>query len=318
MVAVSNSKSLTQPNFTGTVTVFNSAASTTTIAATNLVQPQDWNSGLNVFMTPQGNTAGTSAVSGTVVHLAGGNNITLSGSQGAGAATLSIQGVGPRSDMRPNDLNNNTSWLVPTNNELYFLPAYPQGLVNASVVQMPVSFGGTSTATTTTRDWSITFSACLYQIDVGANSTQMTSRTSVTGSIAISRTSSSATYTTALNGNTGTTTASNYLSNAVILRLPMASTYVPAQTYFFGFAVSTATGGQNSGGAFGMLVMTDINSNFAQWASNTFNAQASSLFFDYDAAVYSTTSASWPSTIPFSALNRATSGEKLYVEFVNQ
>jgi hypothetical protein len=90
MSAISHSKSLTMADFTGTVTVFNSAGNTTSIAATDLVRPSDFNSAHNVFLTISGNTLGTSTVSGTNIVLAGGNNITLSANTAAGAATISI------------------------------------------------------------------------------------------------------------------------------------------------------------------------------------------------------------------------------------
>jgi hypothetical protein len=64
---------------TGTVTVFNSAGITTTVAATDLVRPTDWNSAHNQYVTIGGNTAGASTLSGTNVEFHGGNNVTLSG-----------------------------------------------------------------------------------------------------------------------------------------------------------------------------------------------------------------------------------------------
>ena len=66
-------------DFTGTVTVFNSAGATTTANATQIVRPSDWNSAHNEFLTLSGNTAGVSTLSGTNIGFQGGNNITLSG-----------------------------------------------------------------------------------------------------------------------------------------------------------------------------------------------------------------------------------------------
>ena len=77
-MAISHIKSNTIGDFTGTVTVFDSLGSTVTAAATDLVRPSDWNSAHNLFYTLAGNTAGSSAVSGTDVAWVGGNNVTLS------------------------------------------------------------------------------------------------------------------------------------------------------------------------------------------------------------------------------------------------
>jgi len=70
-------KSNTIADATGTLTVFNTAGSTETAAATNLVRPSDWNSAHAIAWNLGGNTAGAAAVSGTDVSLFGGNNITL-------------------------------------------------------------------------------------------------------------------------------------------------------------------------------------------------------------------------------------------------
>lgn len=88
-MAISHVLSSPIADFTGTVTVFNSAGQTTTVNATQIVRPSDWNSAHNQFLTISGNTAGTSTLSGTNIVLAGGNNVTLSGS----GSTVSI--VGP-------------------------------------------------------------------------------------------------------------------------------------------------------------------------------------------------------------------------------
>jgi hypothetical protein len=77
-MAVSHIKSNIVPDFTGTVTVFNSVGSTETRNATDLVRPSDWNSAHNQYLTLSGNTAGASTMSGTNIVFQGGNNITMS------------------------------------------------------------------------------------------------------------------------------------------------------------------------------------------------------------------------------------------------
>lgn len=92
-MAVSHVKSNTIGDFTGTVTVFNSAGSTVTANATDIVRPSDWNSGHNQFVTLSGNTNNSSNLSGTNIVFQGGNNITLSGVTAAGAATIVFSGA---------------------------------------------------------------------------------------------------------------------------------------------------------------------------------------------------------------------------------
>lgn len=90
MGALSHVKSDTIADFTGTITGFNSQGSTTTIAATDLVRPVDWNSAHNFFQTISGNTSGTSTASGTNLVIGATNGIQVSHSTAAGAATLWI------------------------------------------------------------------------------------------------------------------------------------------------------------------------------------------------------------------------------------
>ena len=61
--------------------------------ATSVVRPSDWNSAHNQFLTVSGNTAGSSTMSGTNIVWQGGNNVTLSVSTAAGAATVVVSGA---------------------------------------------------------------------------------------------------------------------------------------------------------------------------------------------------------------------------------
>jgi hypothetical protein len=69
-------------DFTGTVTVFNSAGVTTTANATEIVRPSNWNSVHNEYYTLTGNTNSASTVSGTNVIFEGAGALTLTGSAG--------------------------------------------------------------------------------------------------------------------------------------------------------------------------------------------------------------------------------------------
>lgn len=93
MSAITHAFSQSIVDAVGTVTIFNSQGSTQTIAATDLIGASDWNSGHAQLATLAGNTAGVSSLSGTNIVIAGGNNLTVSGIQGANAATVSLIGA---------------------------------------------------------------------------------------------------------------------------------------------------------------------------------------------------------------------------------
>jgi len=76
-MAVSHVKIDVIPDFTGTVTIFNSQGSTQTLNATDLVRPSDWNSAHNQYMTISGNTLNASTASGTNIQFQGAGNISL-------------------------------------------------------------------------------------------------------------------------------------------------------------------------------------------------------------------------------------------------
>ena len=78
-------------DFTGTVTVPNSAGGTETKAATDLVRPSDWNSAHQFNQTISGNTLGSSTASGTNLVMGFQNGIQGQMSTAAGAATLWVQ-----------------------------------------------------------------------------------------------------------------------------------------------------------------------------------------------------------------------------------
>lgn len=77
---------------TGTIVV-GIVPNTSTVAASNLVQPQiGWNTAHLLGQGLIGNTVGQQSVSGSNIWLSGGNNITLSAVQGVDEATIGIVG----------------------------------------------------------------------------------------------------------------------------------------------------------------------------------------------------------------------------------
>lgn len=98
-MAVSHVKSVTVADFTGTVTAFNSQGSTTTVAASDLARPSDWNSAHNQLYTLTGNTTNGSTASGTNVILSGGPGIVLGGFTGSIQVGLqTVSGFNPYPD----------------------------------------------------------------------------------------------------------------------------------------------------------------------------------------------------------------------------
>ena len=91
-MAVSHVYSNTNADATGTLTIWN-GATTSSVAATNLVRPTDWNSAHNQYLTISGNTSGSSTMSGTNIVFGGTNGVTLSASSAANAATLWVEGM---------------------------------------------------------------------------------------------------------------------------------------------------------------------------------------------------------------------------------
>jgi len=89
MGAITHVKSITIADFTGTITVNNSAGATTTANATDLARPGDWNSAHQIANTISGNTGGdASTMAGTNLIYGGTGPITLKHSTAASKATL--------------------------------------------------------------------------------------------------------------------------------------------------------------------------------------------------------------------------------------
>jgi hypothetical protein len=147
MSALSHAKSLTQADFGGTVTVFNSQGSTVTAAATDLARPADWNSVHQQYITISGNTEGTANATATNIVWAGGYGIELSMSTVAGGATISIE---ERPDKYYANLPfiANSTTLQPTQSTSAVAPFLLENPITAKFIRLMMS-GATSVASTT-------------------------------------------------------------------------------------------------------------------------------------------------------------------------
>ncbi len=81
-MAITHAFSNTIADATGTVTVWN-GATTSTVPASVLVKPSDWNSAHAMAFTLTGNTTQNSTVSGTDILFAGSGNVSVGGSNGS-------------------------------------------------------------------------------------------------------------------------------------------------------------------------------------------------------------------------------------------
>jgi hypothetical protein len=224
MVAISHVQSITIGDFTGTITVFNSAGSTTTANATDIVKPSGWNSVHQLAATISGNTLGASStLSGaTNVVLAGGSNVSLSLNTGASAATISIIAGG-------GILSRYTDWGLDgasSASQITLGSASIKGFiipedVSFSRVDVPIFLSLTSSATANTFGMAVSSGLIIYTRNVSTLSP-------IIGSLG------NTTYTVASTSNVNSVTGARYVS------FPLA-TKLSAGEYFAAFQMSTNT-----------------------------------------------------------------------------
>src|SRR4029077_12762766 len=92
-MAFSHVKNETRADWTGTVTVGNSAGSSTTMAATDLIRPSDWNSAHKELYTLSGNTTLGSTASGTNVVYAASGILSIGGTSDSVVFSKKIGGI---------------------------------------------------------------------------------------------------------------------------------------------------------------------------------------------------------------------------------
>ena len=167
MSAITHIKSETIGNWTGAVTVFNSAGTTTTANATDLVQPQDWNSKHALNFTISGNTAGVSSSTGTNLVYGATDGLKVSLSTVAGAATLWMGDNVTISTAHQRQLGA-SSGIVPANTTLWLVPFRLDHYLSASTLQVMQSYTGTVT-TASTAQAGQTLSVALYSQNATAS-----------------------------------------------------------------------------------------------------------------------------------------------------
>lgn len=239
-MAVSHAYSNAVADWTGTVTGFNSQGSTTTIAATEIVRPSDWNSAHNQFYSLAGNTIGNSTASGTNVIIAGSGGISVGGSTG----TIVISGPAAGTA---------TLWF-PYNEGVNVVGNHGQGTIH--IVPVPTPVGAAlgelhidricfpwyfSNATNSTGTMSLSQSIGLYTRNANtislAHSTSFSTQWTFSGTV-----------------NSG---------SQVGIRLHTVpwTTTIGDGRYYVGIGVRTSTGGANA--TLNQVLVSQMNSNFS-------------------------------------------------------
>lgn len=270
-MAVSHVKSDTIADFTGTITGFNSQGSTTTIAATDLVRPVDWNSAHNQFYTLTGNTNGNSTASGTNVLFAGSGGITVGGSTGtiviSAAAPFTQSGYHPYPDNEyfPGQVGQGTLALEPER--------FPDFQCDRILIPVINTNSSNSSGSHTVSFW-----AGIYTRNVSTLSllTSYSTSTGVTHS--------------------GTAGSYSLYSGLRLFSIPATTTFTAGQ-YWLGFLSRTTSGGAN--GTYSNLILSNLTNIFAGHfgvANNT------TMQFTLGQGIYSATTSSLPGSIGFNQI----------------
>jgi len=271
-MAISHAFSNPIANATGTLTVWN-GATTATVAATDIVRPQDWNSAHNQYLTLAGNTAGASTVSGTNIVFQGGSNMTLS----ANGSTVVFSAAGGGGGITRNYFNPQDAYVQVVgqqgNNVLHMQPAYFPD-VTMDRVAFPVVF---SNSTNSTGTVSLSMQIGVYTRN--ASTFSLLASTSVSQAITFSGTVGNSTF------------------NGMRLLTAPWSTSFPEDQYYVGIHTRTSTGGGN--GTFNQFLASQINSNFSGiMGENTNASQQYTRGLGTYSATFSTTGL--PAAVPIS------------------
>jgi hypothetical protein len=305
MSALSHVKSNPIADFTGTVTVFNSAGATATANATDLVRPGDWNSAHNFFQTISGNTLGTSTASGTNLVIGATGGISASHSTAAGAATLwmSAPAVSSLSATGAIQISTNGSTIsigvLPQTATMWFpfnegvnvagqhgqatwqitpVPTPPTadfGVVSIDRVCFPVVFSNSSNSTGSAT---LSMSMGLYS----KNGSTLSLAHSTTGTLAI-------TFSGTVNNST--------FAGMRLMTVPW-TTQIGEGRWYVGIASRTTTAGGNCSAS--QMQISQVNSNFSGlFGANSNRSHQWPLGF----GVMSVSSSGVPSSIAFSNLD---------------
>jgi len=323
-MALYHVKSNTVADFTGTVTGFNSQGSTTTLAATNLVRPADWNSAHMMAGTISGNTSGQSTYSGaTNVVFQGGNNVTLSLATAASAATVLFSAANDitRGNWEPwPPIGGGVAFNTLGQNSIYLQKLLPGVNVSFNNIERVVS--GSTVSSTNSNAVTHTYHYGLYSKGTGGStsqyeliaSSQMVFQASISSNVSagftISQGAGSYTNTSAGTANMSALTGYKHLY------MPFTSTLTAGGEYAVAMRMSSATAVGTNAFRMGVRDLSNINNlSIGKLYATTVLVTNASHVGDLAQGVYSATSSNLPATIALSGLTNAVSQQRMYLQF---
>lgn len=277
-MAISHIKSDTIADFTGTITGFNSQGSTTTIIASDLVRPSDWNSAHNFFQTISGNTLGSSTASGTNLVLGFTNGLQGQMSTAAGAATLWVQ----QPILSGKNLYKDLALVTAQQGQgsLQFDP---------EVLPAPVQFDRlvfglfNTNSSNSSGSHTLSFWAGFYT----RNASTLSLLTSTSSSTALT--------------HSGTAGSYSLYSGQRLFTIPMTST-LTAGEYWVAFLSRTTSGGAN--GSYSNVAGSAYATNFL---GHFGSSHATTYQFTLGQGQYSATTSGLPASVAFSQINGSNS-----------
>lgn len=276
-MAVSHIKSDTIADFTGTITGFNSQGSTTTIAATDLVRPSDWNSAHNQFYTLTGNTTGNSTASGTNVIFAGSGGVSVGGSTGtiviSCPSPLTYSGFAPYADLG----------MVTIATSQGTLSVEPMHIPNVQFDRIGFIINNTNSSNSS-GSHTLNFRLGIY-----------TRNASTLSLVASQSTSYGVTH-------SGTAGSYSLYSGMRIVTMGMTTTLTEGR-YWLAVNSNTTSGGAN--GSYSMFGITQVNTAFAGIFSVATNTTQQ---YTLGQGIYTASTTGIPGSIAFSHLRGSDSG----------
>lgn len=277
--AFSHVKSNTIADFTGTFTGFNSQGSTTTIAATDIVRPSDWNSAHNVFGTLSGNTSNSSTFGPvTNVVLAGGAGVTLAITTGANVVTISINGAPIKSGYFPYADREHLTGQVGQGT----LIMNPEYLPNVQFDRVLLPIFNTNSSNSS-GSHTLSFWVGFY------------SRNASTLSLVVSTSSSTAVT------HSGTAGSYSLYSGLRHFSIPITTTLTEGD-YWVGILSRTTSGGAN--GTYSQILLTNMTAAFLGHFGSSNNT---TMQFTLGQGVYTVTTSAIPGSIGFSQIRGSNS-----------
>lgn len=307
-------KSNTIADFTGTVTVGNSAGASTTIAATDLVRPSDWNSAHSMQFTLSSNTLLNSTFGGTNPTFAGAGGISLVGSTdtlvfSGPVGTLMSTVIAPFDNKIPQA---QSSFSV-GQNSVHIYPAHLESYVSADHLRMPVFITNSSSAAASVQK-GLTFDIGIYSKH-STNQTLLTRHYSTSYTMAASHSSNASwmlSLITAIGNSTSYSTLtassaglnlSNSLHGGRELIVPISSILPPGEWWW---AVRASSSSAGAGG--NVLGVSHLGVGFSTYnrPGVVLNSSNSAMFGNnLGMGVYSTTTNALPDAITFSHIRNA-------------